>query len=334
MVPCSKTVRFSAETDLFPFVVACHRLASWAESIQMEGMVVPNRQHLESRTSVVVVGAGAIGTVVADSISHTADVTLIRRATTAAMWIDHGSGAERVDARIASSPAAVDPVDWIVLTTKAQQVVSAREWLAALTGPQTRIAILQNGIDHAERVSEWVPPERVVPAIVFISAERTGPDIVTVRQLDELVLPDTAAAQDFARLFPEQFPVSLDPNFETQAWRKLIMNAALNSVTALTGRTVGVAKEPGGRELIATVLREGIDVARARGVRLTQDELTLMRRKIEKLPPTAPTSMQLDRAHGRALEYGYLTGAVLKEAAAVGVPTPTTLALHNLISAL
>lgn len=297
-------------------------------------MVVGNLKHRLSQTSVAVVGAGAIGTVIADSISHTADVTLIRRETTASMRIDHGAGARPVDARIASSPAEVGAVDWIVLTTKAQQVVSAREWLIALTGPRTRIAILQNGIDHAGRVSEWVPPERVVPAIVFISAERTGRDVVTVRQLDRLVLPETAAAQDFARLFPEQFPVRLEPNFEAQAWRKLIMNAAINSVTALTGRTVGVAKEPGGRELIETVLREGLEVARARGVRLTGDELTLMRQKIEKLPPTAPTSMQLDRAHGRDLEYGYLTGAVLREAAAAGVPTPATLALHHLISAL
>lgn len=293
-----------------------------------------NLKHRLSQTSVAVVGAGAIGTVIADSISHTADVTLIRRETTASMRIDHGAGARPVDARIASSPAEVGAVDWIVLTTKAQQVVSAREWLIALTGPRTRIAILQNGIDHAGRVSEWVPPERVVPAIVFISAERTGRDVVTVRQLDRLVLPETAAAQDFARLFPEQFPVRLEPNFEAQAWRKLIMNAAINSVTALTGRTVGVAKEPGGRELIETVLREGLEVARARGVRLTGDELTLMRQKIEKLPPAAPTSMQLDRAHGRDLEYGYLTGAVLREAAAAGVPTPATLALHHLISAL
>lgn len=297
-------------------------------------MVVGNLKHRLSQTSVAVVGAGAIGTVIADSISHTADVTLIRRETTASMRIDHGAGARPVDARIASSPAEVGAVDWIVLTTKAQQVVSAREWLIALTGPRTRIAILQNGIDHAGRVSEWVPPERVVPAIVFISAERTGRDVVTVRQLDRLVLPETAAAQEFARLFPEQFPVRLEPNFEAQAWRKLIMNAAINSVTALTGRTVGVAKEPGGRELIETVLREGLEVARARGVRLTGDELTLMRQKIEKLPPTAPTSMQLDRAHGRDLEYGYLTGAVLREAAAAGVPTPATLALHHLISAL
>lgn len=288
-----------------------------------------------SQTTVAVVGAGAIGTVVADSFSRTAAaVTLARRATTSPMWIDRGAGAERVVARIASSPEQVGPVDWVVLATKAQQVSDAGEWLTALTGPKTRIAVLQNGIDHAERVSQWVPVERVVPAVVFISAERSAPDVVAVRQLDKLVLPETAAAREFSRLFDARLRVSLDPDFEMQAWRKLIMNAALNSVTALTGRAVGVAKVPGGRELIATVLQEGIDVARARGVRLTDDELSLMRQKIENLPPAAPTSMQLDRAHARPLEYRYLTGALLQEAAAAGVSTPATLALHNLISAL
>lgn len=286
------------------------------------------------RPTVALVGAGAIGTVVADALTASADVTLFRRGTDYPLFIDRGTGPERVDARVASSTDGIDPVDWIVLATKAQQIPGVAEWLDALTGPTTRIAVLQNGIDHAMRVAEWVPAERVVPAIVFISAERTGQDVVTLRQLDRLVLPDTEVAREFAGFFTDEFPVGLEAAFETQAWRKLIMNAALNSVTALTGQPVGIAKKPGGRELITTVLREGIDVARARGVAMTTGELALMRQKLDNLPPNAATSMQLDRANGRPLEYQFLTGAVLRAADDVGVPAPATAALHQLMASL
>lgn len=286
------------------------------------------------RPTVALVGTGAIGTVVADALTTSADVTMVRRSTDRAMFIDRGTGPERVDTRVTMSIDELMPVDWIVLATKAQQVQAAAAWLTALTGPTTRIAVLQNGIDHAERVSQWVTAERVVPAIVFISAERSGPDLVTLRQLDRLVLPDDSPARDFAALLSDGFPVSLEADFEAHAWRKLILNAALNSVTALTGHPVGVASRPGGRELVSTVLEEGIQVARARGVRLSRGELALMREKIANLPPNAATSMQLDRANGRPLEYQYLTGAVLREAAGTGVPTPATAALHRLMTAL
>ncbi|MCS5735087.1 ketopantoate reductase family protein [Herbiconiux daphne] len=286
------------------------------------------------RPSVAVVGAGAIGTVIADAMTGVASVTLCRRNTNHSMLIDRGKGGEQVRARVASSPKSVSEVDWVVLATKAQDVPGASDWLDALVGPNTKVAVLQNGINHADRVSSWVPATRVVPAIVYILAERTAPDLVAVRQIDQLVLPHTELASEFAALFAEDFPARVDQDFDTYAWRKLVMNAALNSVTALTGRPVSVAREDAGRELIATVLTEGVNVARARGVMFDEDEISLMQRKIDGLPPSATTSMQLDRANGRSLEYQYLTGAVLEEAETAGISAPTTKTLHDLISTL
>jgi 2-dehydropantoate 2-reductase len=286
------------------------------------------------RDSVALIGAGAIGTVVADAVAEKSDVTILRRATSRAMSIDRGDGPVPLRARVEQSPDGLGVMDWIILATKAHQISSAAASIAALTGPRTRIAVLQNGIGHSDRVAEWVPEQRVVPAVVFISAERTGPDVVRLRQLDKLVLPRTEVAREFRALFADDFPVQLDPEFDLFAWRKLIMNAALNSITALTGRAAGVARAPGGRELLSTILQEGIEVARARGVPMANDEFAIMRDKIENLPPSAPTSMQLDRAHGRPLEYQFLTGAVLKEAATAGVSAPATSALHHLMAAL
>lgn len=284
--------------------------------------------------TVAVVGVGAIGTVVADALSDAADVTLCRRGTDRPMSLVDGDVSRVVDARVAAAPAAVAPVDWVVLATKAQDVEAATEWLDALVSPTTRIAVLQNGIDHADRVSRWVDPARVLPAVVLTAAERTGLDEVTLRQRGALVLPDAEIAAAFAELVDARLPVRLEKDFAVQSWRKLVMNAALNSVTALTDRSAGVAADRAGAELVESVLAEGIAVARARGIRFGLDEPARMEATIRGLPPAAAPSMLVDRRKGRALEHDYLTGVIVRAADDSHVPVPTIRALHNLITLL
>jgi 2-dehydropantoate 2-reductase len=285
------------------------------------------------RPSVAVVGVGAIGAVVAQALTHGADVTLCRRGTTNPMSVDIGSGPDPIAARVIDTPQDAQVVDWVVLSTKAQQVDAASDWMDALVGPNTRIAVLQNGVRQADRVKRWATPERVVPAVVFTSAHRESGDLVTVRQRNHLVLPDTPAAADFATLLGSDLPVQLDADFAVTAWRKLVMNTAISSVTALTGQPVAVASAPGGRELISEVLLEGISVGRALGLALRDDELIIMGETIGSLPPTAQTSMQTDRTHHRAMEHEYLTGAVLQEASATGIDVPAIAVLHALLTA-
>jgi 2-dehydropantoate 2-reductase len=279
----------------------------------------------ESRPSVAVVGVGAIGAVVAKALDTRADVTLCRRGTTAPMAVDAGSGPQVIHANVIEDPADAHVVDWVVLATKAHQIQDASPWLNALIGPSTRVAVLQNGVSHADRVQSWVSPDRVVPAIVFTSAERTSSNSVTV--------PTNAAAIDFASLLDDTLPAIFDPEFAATAWRKLVMNAAISSVTALTGQPIGVADTTSGRELVAEVLQEGISVGLAQGLPLADDELTRMRATIGALPPTARTSMQTDRFHKRPTEFDYLTGAVVRAAEVAGVPVPSLRILHSLLAA-
>lgn len=295
--------------------------------------VPPDGTRTDARVpTIAVVGVGAIGTVVADALTDAARVTLCRRGADRPMTLIEGDRLWEVAASVATEPSAMQPVDWVVLATKAHDVAAAGVWLDGLVGPSTRIAVLQNGIDHADRVSRWVDATRVLPAVVLTAAERTGPDDVTVRQRGALVLPDSAIAASFAELVAPRLPVRRERDFEVQSWRKLVMNAALNSVTALTQRPAGVATDRAGAELVESVLAEGLAVARAHGVPFDQDERVRMRATIRGLPPTVATSMLVDRRKGRALEHDYLTGAILRSAADAHVPVPTIRALHNLIT--
>src|SRR5262249_2938028 len=104
--------------------------------------------------------------------------------------------------RVLSDPTMAEPHDWVLLCTKAQDTASSEPWLRRLCGPNTRVAVLQNGINHPERLAPFVDPARVVPTIVYYNGERLAPDRVRYRLAsnNDFVVADDEAGRAFARL--------------------------------------------------------------------------------------------------------------------------------------
>ncbi|HEY0260780.1 MAG TPA: 2-dehydropantoate 2-reductase [Lacisediminihabitans sp.] len=287
-----------------------------------------------ARPRIAIVGAGAIGTVMADALSGAADVMLCRRTATERMTLELDGERRVVDAGILTRESRMTPVDWVVITTKAQDTAGIGVWLEELVDDNTRVVVLQNGIGHASRVARWVPEDRVVPGIVYIAAEKLSRDLVICREATGITLPAGAAGREFAALVGASVPVRLADDFQAQAWSKLIMNVALNPLTTLTDRTMEVTADEELRPIVQAMLSEGVDVARAEGVGMPQDATVSLLAQLDRLPRNGATSMQLDRRNGRALEYTYLTGAMLAAADRHAVPVPHVRTVHGLLAAL
>ncbi len=127
--------------------------------------------------------------------------------------------------RVLTDPQEVKkPADWVLLCTKTHQTESAAPWLKRLCAPSTRVAVLQNGIGHVERVAPLVGGAAVLPAIVYFNGERLAPDRVRLRQGSDqdIAVADDAIGRAFARLFDgTPLRVALSGDFATLAWRKL-----------------------------------------------------------------------------------------------------------------
>ncbi|MET4583325.1 2-dehydropantoate 2-reductase [Conyzicola nivalis] len=286
------------------------------------------------RPTVAIVGVGAIGTVVADALSERAAVTLCRRDSVEPMSIQLGTLTHRVDAAVAGSPEGLTPVDWVVVTVKAQDTSAIGPWLDALVGPQTTVVVLQNGIGHAERVSEWVAATQVVPGVVYIAAEKVGGNLVVCRRRGAVAIGGAPASVRFAALFGESVDVRVVDDFVTESWNKLVINAALNTVTALTDSTMEITADAGVRPLVRALLAEAVEVARAEGAVMPEGSAALILDHMDSLPRAGATSMLLDRRAGRALEHDYLTGAVIAAADRHGLAVPMLRMVHGLIDAL
>ncbi|HMJ78807.1 MAG TPA: 2-dehydropantoate 2-reductase N-terminal domain-containing protein, partial [Iamia sp.] len=150
---------------------------------------------------VAVIGAGGIGALVGGSLARLpgVDVTFCVRRPFDRLVLE-GDETVAVDASVAVSPDDVAPVDWVLLATKAHQTDGARPWLDALAGPAAPVVVLQNGVEHVERVGPLVGAAAVVPAIVRCGGEVLAPGRVAWRVEGPVSVPATDEGRAFVAL--------------------------------------------------------------------------------------------------------------------------------------
>jgi len=286
---------------------------------------------------VAVVGVGAIGGAVAAHVVAAGkhEVELCVREPFARLVVETPKRTLDVGVRCATDPARVGPADWVLLATKAQDVPGAAAWLAALTTPATPVAVLQNGVEHRARVAPFVAaPEAVLPVVVELPAERTAPGRVRMRGGGRLTVPEGPHAAGFAELFAgTSLAVERAADFATAAWRKLCLNAVSGALTALTGRTVEVVREPGMTELGRGIARECCAVARAEGADLPDSVADQVMARVLATPAGSGNSMYYDRRAGRGLELDARNGAIVRLGARHGIATPLNSAACALLAA-
>lgn len=245
------------------------------------------------------------------------------------------AGEERVEAPVRRRPEEVAAVEWVFLGTKAHQSAQAASWLEALCGRETRaVVVMQNGVEHVERVSPLVGDVTVLPAIVFCGAEAEAPGRVRHHGYSELKVPAGPLSAELAELFRgSDARITASDDFVTEVWRKLLQNAVASPITALAGRRLGVFRRPDVRELGRILAEECVAVARAAGASLGDDDVEAVLVGLAAVEPAMGSSMLYDRLAGRPLEHEAITGAVVRFGARLGIETPTSRALLALLSA-
>ena len=293
----------------------------------------------QQRKTVAVVGLGSIGGVAAGCLAAAGrhEVVACVRQPIARLTLEAPAGAVDPPLRTVADPAEAAPVDWVLLCTKAHHTEAAATWLKRLCGPLTRVAVLQNGIDHVARVAPLAGGAAVVPVLVYYNGERLAPDRVRLRHAGahDLLAADDEAGAAFAQLFAgTELRVVLSGDFLTLAWRKLFLNIVANPITALTLQRQAVLRRPDVHKLCRAILDEAVAVAGADGARVAADEAERSLATLAGYSGELGTSMYFDRLAGRTLEVEALTGAVVAAGARHGIATPLNRALLALLRAI
>jgi 2-dehydropantoate 2-reductase len=291
-----------------------------------------------------VIGAGVIGSLFAGHLGRVAEVSVIcRREDHAKALNEDGlrvSGRHDFVTRVAAAtdPAELPEPELALVATKTTELAAVS---ARLDGhwPEAAVMTVQNGLG-AEEAFEG---RRMISAVTFMSGTRhsdthveyildtetwLGPYGETpyelVKEAAALIVESGLKARAFEDLRPAQ-------------WSKLIFNATVNAVAALTGLShdphFAARDEPGDLgHLVFELVEEGKGVAAAAGIELHEDpwEMNVLatRRGSRHYP-----SMLEDVEDRRPTEIDHITGALVREAARVGVPVPLHTALFRLVRA-
>ena len=291
------------------------------------------------RLTVAVIGLGGVGGGAAGSLAAAGrhDILACTRQPIARFTLERAEGTVEAPLRVLTDPASAKPVDWVLVCTKTHQTAAAAPWLTRLCTPATRVAVLQNGIDHVARVGPLARGAAIVPVLVYYNCEGFAPDRVRIRHAGphDAVVADDEPGRAFVDLF-DGTPLRIirSGDFVTLAWRKLLINAVANPITALTLQRQAVLRRPDVQELCRGILDEAVAVARAEGVKLAEDETARTIATLENFSGELGTSMYFDRLAGRRLEAEALTGAIVAAGDRHGIAMPLNRALLTLLRSI
>ena len=224
--------------------------------------------------SIAVVGAGAIGGAMAAALGDAGhQVRLCVRTPFDRLSRTIGEDTRHYTLTVITDPGTQSPVDWVLLCTKAHQVADAAPWMDALVDGRTRLAVMQNGVDHVDRVADFAGADRVVPCIILLPSRLEAPGTVVQGRQGVVQVPDTAPARDLVALFAGQDAVSVERthDFVTAVWHKLILNAVGGAICALALKPLSGVAAPQVRELATALIEEVAAVGRAEGADLPGD---------------------------------------------------------------
>jgi 2-dehydropantoate 2-reductase len=296
---------------------------------------------------VCVVGAGAIGSLFAAHLAQVTDVVVLtRREDHAHALNDEGlrvSGRHDFTARVSATTAAGDlpEFDLGIIATKATGLESAASSLEGRF-PRAMIMTVQNGLgaeDVLLRHGDWP----LVSAVTFMSGTKHSDTHV------EYIL-DTATwvgpygdtpfdrVQAIAGLLVESgLRAEALPDLRPAQWSKLIFNATVNGVSALTGlpHDAHFAAERDVSDLghlVRDLVDEGKRVAEAAGVRLHDDPWEMNVLATKRGSAHYPSMLE-DVEARRPTEVELINGALVRAAGRFEVPAPLHTALYRLVKA-
>jgi 2-dehydropantoate 2-reductase len=286
-------------------------------------------------TTIAVIGPGAIGATVAAWLAQSPKLalTLCARTPVERLEIETPGGIVAAEPEMLTDPAAAKPVDWVLVCTKTYDAAGAAAWLQRLAGPDTRVAVLQNGVEHVARFAPYLPAERIVPAVVDISAERSAPGRVLQRMNGNILVPAGADGEAFAALFAHT-PIAArtTEDFTTALFRKLTVNCA-GGVCGIVNKPNGVARDPAIAGLMLALAEECVAVGRAEGARLGDDLAASVVRGYQQVAPESINSLHADRMAGRSMEIDARHGIVVRLGERHAIATPMNRLAVTLLTA-
>jgi 2-dehydropantoate 2-reductase len=206
--------------------------------------------------------------------------------------------------------------------------------------PDGFLLTLQNGVGNIEAYSAALSADRVMAGLSYHSAALGRPGTVAHTHhgptwLGEVGRPNGERLKRLTALFDR---AGAEPrevaDVISYVWTKFIHNCAINAVCAVAGLRVGeIPTTPGADELQTRIIEEALAVVRAKGHALADPDPLKSIKAFCRVKFNRPSMLQQIEA-SRETEIDALNGAVVREGAALGIPTPYNQAITWMVKSL
>jgi 2-dehydropantoate 2-reductase len=309
----------------------------------------------------LIAGAGAIGAYVGARLAQAGfDVTLFARGPHLRAMQEHGvrvrsaEGDFQAQPRVVGSLDEAGQADVVFLGVKAHSLTQLAPHLKPVFGPDTTVVSTQNGIpwwyfqgfggqwdglrleriDPGGVISAAIEARRIVGSIVYFSTEICEPGVIQHIEGNRISLgePDGSRSERCRRIAEALVTAGLrcpiTTHIRQEIWVKILGNASLNPVSALTRATLAqMLGDPGVAEVIRKIMQEVEAVSKKLGMELSVSVEQRMAGAAKV--GEHKTSMLQDLEAGRPMELEALVGSVVELGERVGVAMDHTHAVYS-----
>ncbi len=288
---------------------------------------------------VIVLGAGAIGSLYAAKLSARHPVTVVaRRDHVDAIrlgglrLVGRETLTARVDAVTAVESIAAGTI--VLLTTKVNASEAAVGAIVDLVRDDTVIVCVQNGL-HSEEIARRAIGGRclVLRAVTQFGAIFEAPGVINFTVSGHTLIEPSPRSGAIAGILTAcGLDGRVSDDIKTEVWRKLICNCVINPITSITGSDVGGIADARLDPLKQLVIDECLAVARSEGVDFRIDFLETIAEVFG--PSRNIASMRQDLMRGKPTEIDHMNGAVVDLGRRAGIDCPVNAALVAIIKAM
>ena len=235
---------------------------------------------------------------------------------------------------------SVGKADLVIFFVKTYDTETAVSDALVLEKEDTVFLTLQNGLGNEEVICQKIDRKKVMLGVTGHGATILGLGHIRhagwgktfIGELDHRI---TDRAARITQMFcGAGIETEVSPNIHDHVWGKLLVNAGINALTALTGFKNGQLLDYSETtRLMEKLVFEAAEVARRKGVHLEEDPVEKVRKTIEATKENR-SSMGQDFDQRRKTEIEAINGAVVKEAESLGIPVPFNQALTDLVKAI
>ena len=295
--------------------------------------------------SILLVGTGALATIFAARLSEAGHSVSMLGTWKNGLKALQENGARIVDANgneraykvhATDDPHEVSGAKNALVLVKSWQTERAARQLKEYFADDGLAITLQNGIGNKETLIRDLGTDRVSLGITTTGAALVGPGLVKMGGEGIISLEQNQALGPLeAALRSSNFNLQIVDDAKSLMWGKLVINAAINPLTALLRITNGeLLSRPLARKVMSALARETAEVAKAEHVHLPFSNPVDAAEDVARKTAANMSSMFQDVRRGAKTEIDAICGAVTMRGERHGIRTPYNRACWRLVRAI